>query len=119
LTPCESLTCVNFAYQGVSPKPTVCVTGPSSGYCGQSVTYTCCITNLGTACFTSCQVTACGKTITCPPLSPGQGCSIPVNYQYQWSDCGGFSCQATASCSYPSSNNPCTAQASCNTWVNW
>jgi len=119
LTPCEALTCVNFAYQGSLPKAAICVTGPGSGYCGQWSTYTCCITNTGTACFSACQVTVCGQPVTCPPLSPGQGCSIPVYHQYQWYDCGSFTCQASASCTYPNSSNPCTAQTTCSTWVNW
>jgi hypothetical protein len=119
LSACQSLNCVNFAYQGYLAKTVVCVTGPSSGVCGQTATYTCCVTNVGTACFTACQVTACGKSYTCPALSPGQGCSFPISYQYQWSDCGWFNCQAGASCSYPTSSNPCTAQASCSTFVSW
>jgi hypothetical protein len=119
LSPCQSLSCVNFAYQGTVPKYSICVSGPNTGVMGQTATYNCCITNTGTACFTTGQVTACGKSFTCPPLSPGQGCSIPVSYQYQWWDCGSFSCQASASCNYPGSNSGCNSQASCNTWVNW
>ena len=119
LAPCQALTFVNFAYQGTVPKPVVCVTGPSSGICGQTITYTCCVTNTGTACFTACQVTACGKSFTCPALSPGQGCSFPINYQFQYGDFGWFNCQASASCYYPSSSSPCTAQATCNTYVFW
>ena len=112
---CQAVTCVNFAYQGVVPKPVVCVTGPSSGCWGQTVTYTCSVTNTGTACFSACKVTACGKSYDCPALSPGDGCSFPVNYQFQWSDCGSFKCQATASCNYATSSTPCTAQSACST----
>jgi len=119
LAPCEYLTCVNFAYVGTAPKVVCCVTGPNTGYCGQSATYSCCVTNTGTTCFTACQVTACGKSYSCPPLSPGQGCSISCNYQYQWNDFGAFNCQASASCNYPTSNNSCTAQGSCSTFVYW
>jgi len=119
LTQCEALTCVNFSYQGTLGKPVVCVTGPSSGSCGQVATYTCCVTNTGTACFSSCQVSACGQSFTCPALSPGQGCSFPISYQYQFGDCGSFNCQATATCTYPASSNPCTAQGSCSTQVSW
>jgi hypothetical protein len=125
LAACQALTCVNFAYQGVAPKAVVCVTGPSSGYCGQTAKYTCSVTNTGTACFTDGKVTACGQSFTCPSLSPGQGCSFPVSYQFQWSDYGSFKCQANASCNYPNSSNPCTAQATCTTsvsgfsWFSW
>jgi hypothetical protein len=125
LAACQSLSYVNFAYVGTSGKATVCVTGPSSGVCGQTLTYTCTVTNTGNACFNSCQVAACGNTYTCPTLSPGQGCSFPITYTCQWSDVGNFQCQANASCSYGASNTPCTAQSSCYTqvstwnWWNW
>jgi hypothetical protein len=119
LGPCESKNGVNFAYQGISCTAVVCVNGPSKGVCGQWGTYTCCVTNTGNACFKSCTVSVCGGNYTCPPLSPGQGCSFPVNYQYQWGDCGNFSCKATATCNNYVSSNPCTAQGSCNTPVGW
>ena len=116
---CQALTCVNFSYQGVVPKPVVCVTGPSTGHLWQTAVYTCNVTNTGTACFSACQVTACGKSFTCPPLRAGEGCSFPISYQFQLSDFGSFNCQATASCNYSSSSNPSTAQGTCNTWVTW
>ncbi len=118
LSPCEALTCVNFAYRGNAPKAVVCVTGPSTGICGQTGTYTCTVTNTGTACFSACNVTACGNSYPCPVLSPGQGCSFQINHQYQYWDCGQFNCQATANCTtYSSSNNSCTAQGNCSTSV--
>jgi hypothetical protein len=121
LAACQALTCVNFSYQGTAPKSTVCVTGPSKGICGQTGTYTCCVTNVGTACFATCQVTACGNSYTCPSLSPGQGCSFQINYQYRNSDYGNFNCQATTTCTAYSNNsnygNSCTAQGSCQTAV--
>ena len=118
LTCGQALTGVNFAYQGTLPKCVVCVTGPSKGTCGQQATYTCYVTNTGTACWTACQVSICGKTYKCPALSPGQSCSFNCNYQFQNGDYGSFNCKATASCStYGGSNNSCTAQGSCNTSV--
>jgi hypothetical protein len=119
LTPCESLTCVNFAYQGTGACAVVGVTGPSKGICGQTVTFTCSVTNTGNACFNSCQVSACGKNYTCPSLSPGQSCSFQINYQCQNSDYGNFKCQATATCTYGKSNNSCSAQGSCYTQIGW
>jgi hypothetical protein len=126
LASCQALTCVNFSYQGVAPKVVCSVSGPNSGVCGQWGAYTCCVTNVGTACLASCSVTACGGNYTCPSLSPGQGCSFQINYQYRNSDYGNFNCQATANCSaYCQGNNPnnpaptCSAQGSCKTSVGW
>ena len=122
LAPCQNLTCVNFSYQGAAAKSAVCVTGPSHGVCGQWGAYTCCVTNVGTACFSACQVTACGNSYTCPSLSPGQGCSFQINYQYRNSDFGNFNCQATANCTaYPckNSNVSCSNQGNCQTSVGW
>jgi hypothetical protein len=133
LAACQALTCVNFAYQGILAKAVVCVTGPSKGVCGQTGTYTCSVTNTGTACFSACQVTACGKSYTCPSLSPGQGCSFTFGYQFQYGDYGNFNCKATASCTTSYSNNSnnsnyynyynvsssCTAQGSCYTSVSY
>ena len=125
LAACQALTCVNFSYQGIAPKPVVWVTGPKKGICGQTATYTCTVSNAGTACFSTCQVTACGKTFNCPSLSPGESYSFPISYQFQWSDWGSFNCQATVSCKYSVSSTSCTAQATCSTsvsgfsWSNW
>jgi hypothetical protein len=134
LTACETLTCVNFAYQGVVAKPVVCVTGPSKGVCGQTGTYTCCVTNAGTACFSGGQVTFGGNSYTCPSLSPGQGCSFQVNHQFNYGDQGVFNCPATVCCTtylnnsgnsnggfsnggYPNGGGSCTAQGNCHTTV--
>ena len=90
VTNCQSKLDVNFAYTGTSPKLVVCVKGPSSAKCGQTVTYTCTVTNTGNVCFkggTVCHTigncgswgwsgTPCTYTTTCPPLSPGQSCVI-------------------------------------------
>jgi hypothetical protein len=139
LTACQALTSVNFAYQGILVKPVVCVTGPSKGICGKTGTYTCTVTNSGTACIPICQVTVCGKTYKCPSLSPGQGCSFKFDYQFQNSDYGNFNCKATANCNTQSSNSSpnfynyynycnyyygysstsCTAQGSCSTSVGY
>jgi hypothetical protein len=117
LTCGQAQTGVNFAYQGTVAKCDVCVTGPSNGTCGQQATYTCYVTNTGTACWTACKVFICGQTNNCPALSPGQSCSFNCNYQFQNSDCGNFSCTATATCTYSGSSNPCTGSASCPTTV--
>jgi hypothetical protein len=118
LAACQSLTCVNFSYQGTLAKPVVVVSGPSYGHCGQTITYTCNVSNSGTACFSACQVSACGQTFNCPALSPGQSCSFQINHQCQWSDFSTYNCQATATCNYPSSRT-CTAQGSCSTQIGW
>jgi len=126
LAPCQALTGVNFSYQGTLVKPVVCVTGPGKGVYGQTGTYTCCVTNAGTACLATCQVTACGGSYNCPSLSPGQGCSFQINHNYQYGDVGNFNCQATANCTVycnypnnPNSTSSCSAQGSCQTSVSW
>ena len=119
LTNCQALTGVNFAYLGNVCKAAVTVTGPTAGVCGNTGNYTCYVVNTGTACYSDCKVTVCGKTYNCPALSPGQSCSFTFNYQYQFSDWGNFNCKATASCTYPSSNTPYTATGSCSTSVSF
>lgn len=100
------------------PSCKVIVCGPTNGICQSLGNYTCFITNNGTACFSSCQITACGQTFSCPTLKPGEGCSIPVNYTWQIGDCGAFNCQAIADCVCTNSTTPtCTAQATCGTSV--
>ena len=112
LAACETKT-VSFSYQGILVKPVVCVTGPSKGICGKTGTYTCTVNNAGTACIPTCQVTVCGKTYNCPPLSPGQGCSFTFNYQFQYWDYGYFNCKATATCTGSGNSN------NSNTWNSW
>jgi hypothetical protein len=116
LAACQALTNVSFAYQGILVKPVVCVTGPSKGICGKTGTYTCYVTNAGTACIPTCQVTVCGKTYNCPPLIPGQGCSFTFNYQFQYWDYGTFNCKATATCTYSGNSNNSN---NWNSWNNW
>ena len=119
LTACQSKTGVNFSYAGTSPKATVCITGPASAFCGQTITYTCCVTNTGTLCFNGGSVSVCGNNYTCPPLSPGQGCSFKCNYYVNYYDYPNLNCKATASCSPAYGNQQCNYQGSCNTKVTW
>jgi hypothetical protein len=110
----------NYCTQTITvgvPKAVVCVTGPCDSKCGQTGTYTCCVTNTGSTCFTACKVSACGQSFTCPALNPGQGCSFKINYTYQSGDVGIFNCQATASCAYSTAGNPCIAVGTCSTKV--
>lgn len=119
LAGCEAKAGVNFSYQGVAPSCAVTVTGPSKGICGKTYSYTCTVTNTGTACFSTCNVTACGGSYACPSLKPGEGCTFQFNYCYKTSDYGNYNCKATASCNYNGSSNPCTGQSSCNTPVGY
>jgi hypothetical protein len=110
----------NYCTQNITvgvPKATVCVTGPCDSKCGQTGTYTCCVTNTGSTCFSACKITCCGQTFTCPALSPGQGCSFKCNYTFQSGDVGTFTCKATASCTYSTSSSACTTSDTCSTNV--
>lgn len=119
LTACLAKTGVNFSFTGSSPKATVCVTGPPSAYCGQTITYTCCVTNTGTLCFNGGTVNVCGNNYNCPPLSPGQGCSFKCNYFVNYYDYPSLNCKATANCSPAYGNQQCSFQGTCNTKVSW
>jgi hypothetical protein len=132
LTNCQSQYDVNFSYTGSAPKLSVCVSAPTSAKCGQTITYTCTVTNTGNVCFkggTVChtvgncgwwgwQGSTCNFTSNCPQLSPGQGCVITQKCTIGWYNTGNFGCQTTVKCAQPSGYSA-TGQASCNTQVNW
>ncbi len=132
LTNCQSKLDANFAYTGTSPNVVVCVKGPSSGQCGQYVTYTCTVTNTGNVCFkggTVCHTvgkcgsygwsgTPCTYSYSCPPLSPGQGCVFTQKCYVDYT-CSGrnVQCQSTVTCNQ--SNGTCAnGQSSWNTSCN-
>jgi hypothetical protein len=107
-----------YSWTNGVPSAIVCVKGPTNGVCQSQGTYTCCITNTGTCGFSACTVSACGQNFSCPALSPGKGCSFPVNYTYQVGDCGLFNCKAVATCITTNSCTPsCSVQGSCGTTV--
>jgi hypothetical protein len=100
------------------PACKVTVTGAKSGFCLLPTTYTCCVTNTGTAPYSACKLTACGQTFNCPTLQPGQGCTIPVTYTFSLLNLGNFNCQAVALANCVYSTAPtCTASATCTTTV--
>ncbi len=125
---CDADNCVNFAYCGGAPKVCVGVCGSTS--CCQwwnPVTYYCSVTNCGNTCLNGCVLKACGQTINCPTLNPGQCCTIPVNYQntcFNWNQCSWYNgncyntytCQHTVTCTAPVINTQCSASASCTTY---
>lgn len=129
VTNCQTKLDVNFAYTGTTPKLVVCVAGPSSAKCGQTITYTCTITNTGNVCFkggTICHTignsgswgwsgTPCTISTACPPLSPGQSCVITQKCTVK-SSWGGkpLKCETKVNCTqaYGSSAN---GESSCNT----
>lgn len=118
-TPCAP-TCTgqSSCTTKVCGKPccTVTVTCPSSVCCSAPWVNTCCITNSGTACWSACTLSICGKSVSCPALSPGQGCVIPVSCSS--SACGTYTCQAVvnATCVNATSST-CSGSASCSTVV--
>ncbi len=116
---CEAKGDVDFAYMGTAPKTQVCITGPTRAKCGDTITYTCKVSNLGNVCFTGgCKVQVCGQWFTCPNLSPGQDWTCKKDYKVQWGDAGTLNCHVTATC-YPASGGNVSNDSTCSTQVNW
>jgi hypothetical protein len=119
LTCGEAKTDVDFAYMGAAPKTQVCISGPTRAHCGDTITYTCKVSNLGNVCFTGgCKVQFCGQSFTCPNLSPGQNWSCTKKYTVQWSDFGTLNCKVTATC-YPACGGSVSDNSTCSTQVSW
>jgi hypothetical protein len=116
---CEAKGDVDFAYMGTAPKTQVCITGPTRAKCGDTITYTCKVSNLGNVCFTGgCKVQVCGQWFTCPNLSPGQDWTCKKDYKVQWGDFGTLNCNVTATC-YPAGGGNVSNDSTCSTQVGW
>jgi hypothetical protein len=116
---CEAKGDVDFAYMGTAPKTQVCITGPTRAKCGDTITYTCKVSNLGNVCFTGgCKVQVCGQWFTCPNLSPGQDWTCKKDYKVQWGDFGTLNCHVTATC-YPAGGGNVSNDSTCSTQVGW
>ena len=116
---CEAKGDVDFAYMGTTPKTQVCVTGPSRAKCGDTIRYTCKVSNVGNVCFTGgCKVYVCGQWFTCPNLSPGQDWTCTKDYKVQWGDFGTLNCHVTATC-YPAGGGNVSNDSTCSTQVGW
>jgi hypothetical protein len=119
LRQCEAQGDVDFAYMGTAPKTQVCVSGPTRAKCGDTITYTCKVSNLGNVCFTGgCKVQVCGQWFTCPNLSPGQDWTCKKDYKVQWGDAGTLNCHVTATC-YPAGGGNVSNDSTCSTQVGW
>ncbi len=124
LTNCQTVSAVNFAYAGNTPNCSVTVRGPSSCRVGDTITYTCTVTNTGNSCYTGgVDVSSpdCGSWhFTYPsPLGPGQSCVFTKTYTTQWYDYGNFTCHATATGHCSPGIGDTTGNHYCNTQVNW
>ena len=129
LTNCENKVSVNFAYTGTKPNMAVCVAGPSWVKCGQTVTYSCSVTNTGNVClkagkvchtignYDNCgwQGTPCQITIDCPSLRPGEGCVVKQDCVVGWS--GIVGCISKAK--YSHHDGDYEDQSGCGTVVSW
>ncbi len=94
---CQNKTGVNFVQAPVAPKIVCTVKGPSGCSHGQTITYSCTVTNTGNACFSKgCNVYICGGYVTCPNLGPGQFCSFNQNYTVPSGAKSPLTCTATA-----------------------
>ena len=148
LTNCQSKLNVNFAYTGTSAQLKVCVKAPSSSRCGDTVTYSCYVTNTGNVCFkggTVCHTignhdcdrdcdrdgdgkcdrdggwsgTPCTYTSACPPLSPGEGCEIKQTCKYGWNTGGrNVKCETKVTCTQAYGTSA-EGKDNCNSKVSW
>ncbi len=117
LSACQNKTGVNFAEAGTSGKINCSVKGPISCKRGNTITYTCSVTNTGNLCFSQgCKVYIFGGYITCPSLPPGGTYSFTTNYTTKWSDPSLLSC-SVAAYGYPPSGTAVTATSSCSTML--
>lgn len=100
------------------PSCKLVCSGPSSGLCLSPATYVCAVTNNGTCPFSACSVTACGQTLACPALQPGQGCILSIPHTFQVAELGLFNCLASLNANCVNSTVPtCSVQSACTTTV--
>jgi SdrD B-like domain len=131
LTNCTSQTDVDFAYTGSKTCISVCVSAPSYVKCGQTITYTCTVTNTGNVCFTGGTVchtvgncgwygwNGCQNVYdNCPPLSPGQSCTFTHKYTCSSWNYGTIGCQSSVTCNTQKSGN-CYGQSACYSQCGW
>ena len=120
LSSCQNVTGISFGYTGTTRSCVVTLSCPTSAKCGDTVNYSCTVTNTGTTCFSKVQVTSpnCGGwQLTCPtPVKPGESCTFNQSYTFRNWDAGTFTCNATAT-GYPSNGNSASCQSSCTTRV--
>jgi hypothetical protein len=123
---------VNFSYTGTQPSVSVCVTGQSSVKCGQTVTFSCAVTNTGNVCFSGGTIcysvgncgwfgwsgTPCSFTNTFPCLAAGQGCVVQQKCSVNSKNIGYFGCKASVTCAQPYGQTA-SGQSSCSTLVTW
>ncbi len=124
LTNCQSVSAVKFAYAGNTPSCSVTVRGPSSCHVGDTITYTCTVTNTGNSCYTGgvdVNSPDCGSWhFTYPtPLGPGQSCVFTKTYTTQPYDRGNFTCHATATGHCSPGIGDTSGNHYCTTQVNW
>lgn len=131
LTNCTSQTDVDFAYTGSKTGVSICVQAPTYVKCGQTITYTCIVTNTGNVCFTGGKVchtigncngwgwSNCQNVYDdCPPLSPGQSCKFTHKCTVSSWNYGNFGCQSSINCTTKKYGN-CSGQDTCYTQCGW
>jgi|GEM_PF-923322 len=129
LAACQAKSSVDFAYTGIQPNVSICVSGPNYVRCGDTVTYTCTVTNTGNVCLKGGTVchnignydcngwlgTPCTINIDCPPLHPGEGCQVQQQCTVNWS--GWVGCVTRATCQHNWGTS--SGQGGCATQVGW
>lgn len=96
----ENKTGVNFGYTGTQPGVYLKVTGPSTAKCGDTITYTFCVTNTGNTCvYGGLRVESPllgGQIFHQTPVNPGQGYCFTKTYVVKTTDAGTLTLTATA-----------------------
>ncbi len=84
LTAGQNKSGVNFGYSGTAPSVFIKMTGPATAKCGDTITYTFCVTNTGNTCvYGGLEVQdplLGGQVFHQTPVSPGQGFCFTKTY---------------------------------------
>ncbi len=92
LTAGQNQTGVNFGYTGTAPSVNIVMTGPATAKCGDTITYTICVTNTGNTCvYGGLEVQdplLGGQIFHQTPVAPGQGFCFTRTYVVKTNDAG-------------------------------
>ena len=100
LAAAQNKTGVNFGYTGQAPSVSIVMTGPATAKCGDTITYSICVTNTGNTCvYGGLEVQdplLGGQIFHQTPVAPGQGFCFTRTYVVKTNDVGTLVNTATA-----------------------